>query len=332
MTNNTLTIGFFASALALFASAADFSFDGRWLDSNGKPRKGESLTCELRFYSAEGAASPAETKAGVALVTDSEGYFALSGAVPASMPDTFWVGVKPDGADEISPRFRVSPVPYAFAACEAELVESKADVVIPGTVSAGRVTASEGVEVDEWALPSGGSVSVSDLPLDKVRVDSLSLSDAAMISLFNSQGAVVSPDYDVGGFDYKVGAEVNAYHGGFLNANLYAKTRTADGDYTCKWDGLAVIAIKARPKKCPRPKLTLKVGSVTIFTDLQFGTDKSFDTVKRCVTVPCRADDHVTVHLTAVGYSDNVDGWWGGDVDDYKGRIDVGVKFVKLGL
>lgn len=332
MTNNTLTIGFFASALALSASAADFSFDGRWLDSNGKPRKGESLTCELRFYSAEGAASPAETKAGVALVTDSEGYFALSGAVPASMPDTFWVGVKPDGADEISPLFRVSPVPYAFAACEAELVESKADVVIPGTVSAGRVTASDGVEVDEWALPSGGSVSVANLQLDKVRVDSLSLSDAAMISLFNSQGAVVSPDYDVGGFDYKVGAEVNAYRGGFLNANLYAKTRTADGDYTCKWDGLAVIAIKARPKKCPRPKLTLKVGSVTLFTDLQFGTDKSFDTVKRCVTVPCRADDHVTVHLTAVGYSDNVDGWWGGDVDDYKGRIDVGVKFVKLGL
>ena len=71
MTNNTLTIGFFASALALSASAADFSFDGRWLDSNGNPRKGEALTCELRFYSSEGATSPAETKTGVALVTAS---------------------------------------------------------------------------------------------------------------------------------------------------------------------------------------------------------------------------------------------------------------------
>ena len=332
MTNNIFTTGFLASVLALSASAADFSFDGRWLASNGQPRTNETRTCELRFYKSENASSPDETKTGVTLATDGDGYFALSGTVPASMPDTFWVGLKPDGSAEISPRFRVSPVPYAFAACEAELVESKVDVTVSGTVSAESVTASEGVEVDEWALPSGGSVSATNLQLDKVRVDGLSLADASMISLFNSRGAVVSPDYDVGGFDYKVGVEVNAYRGGFLDANLYAKTRTADGDHECQWDALAVIAIKARPKKCPRPKLTLKVGSATIFTDLQFGTDKSFDTVKRCVTVPCRAGDHVVVHLTAVGYDDNVDGWWGGDTDDYKGRIDVGVKFVKLGL
>lgn len=332
MTNNIFTTGFLASVLALSASAADFSFDGRWLASNGQPRTNETRTCELRFYKSENASSPDETKTGVTLATDSDGYFALSGTVPASMPDTFWVGLKPDGSAEISPRFRVSPVPYAFAACEAEFVESKVDVTVSGTVSAESVTASEGVEVDEWALPSGGSVSATNLQLDKVRVDGLSLADASMISLFNSRGAVVSPDYDVGGFDYKVGVEVNAYRGGFLDANLYAKTRTADGDHECQWDALAVIAIKARPKKCPRPKLTLKVGSATIFTDLQFGTDKSFDTVKRCVTVPCRAGDHVVVHLTAVGYDDNVDGWWGGDTDDYKGRIDVGVKFVKLGL
>lgn len=332
MMNNTLTIGFLASALALSASAADFSFDGCWLGSSGQPRKNETRTCELRFYSSENASSPAETKTGVTLATDKDGYFALSGTVPASMPDTFWVGVKPDGAAEISPRFRVSPVPYAFAACDAELVESKVDTTVSGTVGAEIVTASEGIEVDDWALPSGGSVTATNLQLDKVRVDSLSLADACMISLFNPRGHVVSPDYDVGGFDFKIGTEVNAYRGGFLDANLYAKTTTAQGDWAVNWDSLAVIAVKVRPKKCPRPRLSLSVGDVVFFDEMPIGTDNSFDTVKRCITVPYRAGDRVRVNLKAVGYDDNVDGWWGGDTDDYKGRIDVGVKFVKLGL
>ena len=107
MTNNTLTIGFLASALALSASAADFSFDGCWLGSSGQPRKNETRTCELRFYSSENASSPAETKTGVTLATDKDGYFALSGTVPASMPDTFWVGVKPDEIGRASCRDRV---------------------------------------------------------------------------------------------------------------------------------------------------------------------------------------------------------------------------------
>jgi len=325
-------IAVLAPALALSASAADFSFDGRWLRQNGTPRTGEVISCELRFYSSETASSPVETKTGVAFVTDSEGYFALSGAVPASMPDTFWVGVKPAGADEINPRFRVSPVPYAFAACEAELVESEVDVTVAGTVSAENVRASDGVDVDDWSLPAGGSVTTTNLQLDKVRVDSLSLGDADMISLFNSHGLPVSPDFDAGGFDCKLGTEVHAYRGGFLDVNLYAKTTEADGDWQCQWDCLAVITIKARPKKCPKPTLSLSVGPVSYFSNLGFGTDKSFDIVKRCVTVPCRAGDRVRVHLTAVGYSDNVGGLWGGNTDDYKGRIDVGVRFVKLGL
>ena len=47
--------------------------------------------------------------------------------------------------------------------------------------------------------------------------------------------------------------------------------------------------------------------------------------------MPYRAGEQIRVYVKAVGYSDNVDGWWGGDVADYKARIDAKVKLVKFG-
>ena len=120
------------------ALAADFSFEGRWMLPSGQPGANVDSTCTLRFYSADGASSPAGEQAGVPFQTDKDGYFVVGGPVPANMPDTFWVGVKPAESDEIVPRFRVAPVPYAFAASEANLVESDKEVVI-GLYDDGRV-------------------------------------------------------------------------------------------------------------------------------------------------------------------------------------------------
>ena len=312
------------------ALAADFSFEGRWMLPSGQPGANVDSTCTLRFYSADGASSPAGEQAGVPFQTDKDGYFVVGGPVPANMPDTFWVGVKPAESDEIVPRFRVAPVPYAFAASEANLVESDSEVVVDGTATVRSLAVAGDVVTDEWLLPEGGEVTAWNLQVDNVRVEKMKLENATFFSMFRNDGAV-SPDYDRMSADRSVGAEVHAYHGGFMDFNLYAETRDNSMDATFDSDGFLVFAIKAQPKKCPAPEVTVTVGTETFVSDFRIGSDKGNNTVKRCMTVPYRAGEQIRVYVKAVGYSDNVDGWWGGNVSDYTARIDVKVKLVRFG-
>ena len=321
------------SAACLFAScapAADFSFEGRWMKPSGTADANVDSTCTLRFYSAKDASSPVGERAAVPFVTDRDGYFVVSGPVPENMPDTFWVGVQPEGAGEIVPRFRVAPVPYAFAASEANLVESDREVVVDGTATVRSLAVAGDVVTDEWLLPEGGEVTAWNLQVDNVRVEKMKLENATFFSMFRNEGAV-SPDYDRMSADRSVGAEVHAYHGGFMDFNLYAETRDNSMDATFDSDGFLVFAIKAQPKKCPAPEVTVTVGTETFVSNFRIGSDKGNNTVKRCMTVPYRAGEQIRVYVKAVGYSDNVDGWWGGNVSDYTARIEVKVKLVRFG-
>ena len=87
-----------ALAAALSAGAADFSIEGQLFLSDALQTSVEK-TCKVSFYGAENASSSLYETNGVRLATDANGYFVLGASAPdyVELPDTFWVGVKPDG-------------------------------------------------------------------------------------------------------------------------------------------------------------------------------------------------------------------------------------------
>ena len=120
---------------ALAAAAADVCYEGRLLDASGAVRANATLPATLRAYGAEDAAE-AFAEASITIATDDEGLFAATAAVdvPAGL-DSFWIGVAPEGRDEIRPRMHVLPAPFAVVAASAELLESDGTLHLPGSVT-----------------------------------------------------------------------------------------------------------------------------------------------------------------------------------------------------
>ena len=120
---------------ALAAAAADVCYEGRLLDASGAVRANETLAATLRAYETEDAAE-AFAEAAITIATDDEGLFAATAAVdvPAGQP-SFWIGVAPEGRDEIRPRMHVLPAPFAVVAASAELLESDGTLHLPGSVT-----------------------------------------------------------------------------------------------------------------------------------------------------------------------------------------------------
>ena len=139
-----------ALAAALSAGAADFSIEGQLFLSDALQTSVEK-TCKVSFYGAENASSPLYETNGVRLVTDASGYFVLGASAPDSveLPDTFWAGVKPDGHEELQPRFRVAPVPFAFAADEAQLISTEEEFELAGVATIDRLDVSGDVETED---------------------------------------------------------------------------------------------------------------------------------------------------------------------------------------
>lgn len=320
-----------SAALALFAaSAADFSIEGRWLD-NGAPKKNVTTTCALAVYDAADAASPLWSADGCALATDSDGNFVVGASTAGvDVPDTFWVGVTPSGGAEISPRFRVAPAPFALSAVEAQLVKNDAGLSVSGVATIDRLEVSGGLTADDWSVASGGSVDTRNLQLDKIRLTGLDVVKGGMLGLFNDDGAPAQPDYDATSYNVSLTANVNVYRSGLFGYYLHADTKSLSSTSSYTGDGFILIALKADPKQCPASKVTVKVGSTTILSDRTLGSDKG-GVVKRFMSIPYRSGEQVYVNLTATGYSDNVDNWWGGDDDSFKGYVSAKIKFIRFG-
>ena len=323
-------IALFVSALlcSFSACATDVSIEGQWL-VNGNAKQLQDTTCTVSVYATEDAASPLWATNGCRLATDDAGYFVVGATVGGEepLPDVFWVGVKPDGFNEIAPRFRVAPVPFAIAADEVVLVKSDNMLVLDGVATVESLRTSGETVVGDWILPSGGQVAARNMQLDSARLASLSLASGCSLGLFNDGSREPSCDYD------KFSAEPGCSHSveahiapsGWFFVKDESETRDLEAKHTFAGDGFLVIAIKAEPKQCPASKLVVDVGGQTVYNG-EVGVKKG-GTVKRLMTVPYRSGENVYLKLTAVG---------GGTVpfgeqSSYPSNIGVKLRFVKFG-
>jgi hypothetical protein len=315
-----------ALAAACSANAAEFSIEGRYFLSNAVQASLET-TCEVKFYGTANASDSLFATNGVRLATDVNGCFVLHASAPdhVELPDTFWVGVKPLGRNEISPRFRVAPVPFAFAADEALLLSTDRELELAGVATIERLTVSGDVEAEDFVVTTNSVLKARNLQLDSAKITSLTMPDAGMLGLFNAKGATPSFDYDSFSAEKKASVEARIESSGNFLTHDHSRDRSVDCSYTFAGDGFLLIAIRADSKKCPASKLSATIGGTTIY-DRAVGTDKG-GVVKRFMTVPYRSGEEVKLKLTAVG---------GGEIpfreqDSYKSNIGVKLQLVKFG-
>ncbi len=315
-----------ALAAACSANAAELSIEGRYFLSNAVQASLET-TCEVKFYGTSNASDSLFATNGVRFATDVNGYFVLHASTPDSvdLPDTFWVGVKPAGRNEISPRFRVAPVPFAFAADEALLISTDREFELAGVATIERLAVSGDVEAENFVVTANSVLRAKNLQLDSAKVTSLSMPKAGILGLFNAKGATPSFDYDSFSAEKQASVEAKIESSGAFFIHDHSKDKSEDYSYTFNGDGFLLIAIKSDSKKCPASKLSAKIGGTTIY-DRAVGTDKG-GVVKRFMTVPYRSGEEVKLKLTAVG---------GGEIpfreqDSYKSNIGVKLQLVKFG-
>ncbi len=315
-----------ALAAALSVGAADFSIEGQLFLSDTVQASVEKI-CKVSFYGAENASSPLYETNGVRLVTDASGYFVLGASAPDSveLPDTFWVGVKPDGHEELPPRFRVAPVPFAFAADEAQLISTDEAFELAGVATIDRLDVSGDVETEDLVVATNSVVKTKNLSLDSAKIESISIPNGGLIGLFNANGATPSFDYDTFSAEVRAGVEAKISDSGSIFSHDQSITKSMDLSHSFDGDGFLLIAIKADSKQCPASRLSVKIGGTTIY-DRAVGTDRG-GVVKRFMSVPYRSGEGVELKLTATG---------GGEVpfrrqDDYKSNIGVKLQLVRFG-
>lgn len=312
-------------ALAAFAEgAAQFSFDGRWL-SNGVVQSNMTTTCTVRFYSAEGAQSATQSRTGVALKTDSDGYFVISCEVPSGLPDVFWTGIVPQGGNEILPRSKVAPVPFAIAAASAKLVKDDNLVELTGTAAIHEINTTGNVTTDGLTLPLGGKIDVRNFTTPNVYVDTISFGNCCMFGLFNiGNGTSLTPDFSAMSADYQLGAKVQTTKGGFLSSQVYYHDNSSAIQFVTDKDGFVLISVKSDKRDCPYCSLSLGNSTTQLISDLQFASETRF------ITVPCRRRESFSLSLLAKSTGGKT-GWWSTD-DNLIGSISVKIKFIYFGL
>ena len=318
-------------AAVFSASATDVSIEGQYLLFD-VVQVSVDTTCRLKFYRTEDASGPLYETNNVRFATDVNGCFVIHVTAPDSvgLPDTFWVGVTPAGRGELSPRFRVAPVPFAFAADEAQLVSLDNELALAGVATIDRLDVSGDVEAEVFVVATNSVVKTRNLRLDSAKVMSLAVPDGGLLGLFNAKGATPSFDYDTFSAEKQASVEARVTTSGMFDFYINSYTQDASADWTFDRDGFLTIAVKADPKKCPAPKLTVAVGAAKILDNRTIGTDRG-SAVKRFMTVPYRAGEHVSVKVTAVGAGEHANDWWGGEKSDYKASIGVKARLMRFG-
>ena len=309
-------------------SAADFSYEGRW-ETRGTSVENADTTCAVRFYDSADAAEAHETLEGVPFKTDSEGYFVISTNSPASLPDTFWVGVKPDGANEISPRFRVAPVPFALVADEVAIVTNDSEIAISGTARIERLDVSGDVTVKECVVQAGGTVSGTNVQASSVRLTGVTLdSNEDMLGLFDAQSNTMNLDYD--SFPAQHVLETTTHvstRWPFLRVVDSRTTERSASLMPFDTDGFLVAELKSEVGlKCPIPCVTLTIGNVKVLDNAEIGT--AGGTVSRIMSIPCRQGETVSYAVKAIGAGETVSYY---SESRYSSMIGIKLRFVRIG-
>jgi len=171
------------------ARAESFTYEGRYLGSDGAPVVSTTKAAALKVYTGE-TTSTAAGSAQITIATDSEGYFATTADVAlsgADGADTFWLGVTPEGGSEIRPRMRVSPAPYAIRAATARVLEVDGDLKLDGTVTIttlanadklipNSIATSKPLSIDKAGLENVRNLTIGEISRGNYRMtDSLSI-------------------------------------------------------------------------------------------------------------------------------------------------------------
>ena len=325
MKTKKISLMAWALAAACAVHAAELSIEGQYFLYNNVQASIKSK-CQVKFYRTENASGWLYATNDVRFATDVNGCFVIQASTPdnVDLPDTFWVGVTPAGRQEISPRFRVAPVPFAFAADEAQLLTTDRELELAGVATIERLDVTGDVATEDFVVTANSVLRARNLQLDSAKITSLAMPNAGILGLFNAKGATPSFNYDTFSAEKQASVEARIESSGFFSHDQ-SKDRSADYSYTFNGDGFLLIAIKANPKECPASKLQVKIGGTTIY-DRAVGTDKG-GVVKRFMTVPYRSGEEVKLKLTAVG---------GGEIpfreqNNYKSNIGVKLQLVKFG-
>ncbi len=326
MKTKKISLMSWALAAVCLGHAAEFSIEGQYFHYNNVQASMET-TCQVDFYRTENASGSLFTTNNVRLATDVNGCFVIHASTPdnVDLPDTFWVGVTPAGRGEISPRFRVAPVPFAFAADEAQLLTTDKELELAGVATIERLDVTGDVQAEDFVVTTNSVLRARNLQLNSAKIMSLAMPNAGILGLFNAKGATPSFDYDTFSAEKQASVEARIESSGSIFTHDHSKDKSEDYSYTFNGDGFLLVAIKANPKECPASKLQVKIGGTTIY-DRAVGTDKG-GVVKRFMTVPYRSGEEVKLKLTAVG---------GGEIpyrqqDSYKSNIGVKLQLVKFG-
>lgn len=182
-----LTIFFFLLTIFSIATAqvpGTLSYQGLLLKSSDNTAVADGAhTVLFKFYTAEsGGSEDASLTRGPISITTNRGLFTViigngQGTNNAALPSTFgsaerWVGVTPDNGTELSPRVRLTAVPYAYVAQSANSVSASnittgtlpatvmptTEKILPGTIMA-YASPTPPAAGSGWLLCDGSAVS-----------------------------------------------------------------------------------------------------------------------------------------------------------------------------
>ena len=236
------------------------------------------------------------------IATDSEGRFAAT-AESLDVPDgyaTFWIGVTPQGGDEIKPRMRVSPAPFAMVAAKAKRIESMHAMTIDGDLTANSVenadAAADNVVLTGDLTLRGSVEGVKDLYVRNLYLGS----GNASLMRANAPNGVSTQWSD---FDADYSMEVMDTTGFILGDT----DQTKMDDFIAEDDGIVMVMIRVEISLEDRDywvKATLSNGDFKILDDTLIGVTGVMNA--RLFTFPVRKGKKVSLKL----HNHRDHAWW----------------------
>lgn len=274
------------------AFGASVCYEGRYRDASGDVKANVQEPATIRSYASEDAAE-ALGSAETTIATDSEGRFAATaeGLDVPSECTTFWIGVTPQGGDEIKPRMRVSPAPFAIVAAKARRIESTHAVTINGDLTAKSVENAD-ASADNVMLTGDVELRGSVEGVKDFYVRNLYLGNgSASLVRANAPNGVSTQWSD---FNADYGME-NTDTTGFI---LGAIDQTKTADFTAEGDGIVMVMIRVDISLEDSDywvKATLSNGDFKILDDTLIGVTGVMNA--RLFTFPVRKGKQVSLKL-----------------------------------
>jgi len=298
--------------LATLAVASRFAFgvtvcyEGRYLDASGDVKANVQVPATIRWYASEDATDDlglAETT----IATDDAGRFAAFAEgldIPVGYA-TFWIGVTPQGGEEIKPRMRVSPAPFAIVAASAERIESTHAMTIDGDLTAENVKGPD-ASADNVMLTGDAELRGTVEGAKDLYIRALHLGNGnASLMRANAPNGVSTKWSD---FDADYSMSVTGTTGLFG----YGSQKKTDS-FTAEDDGIVMVMIRVDMSLENDPdywvKATLTNGDFMVLDNTLIGVTGSANA--RLFTFPVRKGNKVALTLhnyRAYGWRD-VESW-----------------------